>query len=287
MSNISERSDADLLPAYLRSLSSIPDLEPDELTRTLRELKRLRTLDPDAWQVVRDRVVRHHLRLVIRCAMRFRYGPVPLLDLIQEGNLGLMRAAEGFDVDRGVCFPTYAIWWIRRNILRALQGQGRAVHVSSYAWELAGRVRRLERERSVRCAGNLATEEIAQALKISAAQVERLRGPVAGSVSCDRRADSGEITLGETLADATAVPPDAAVAERWARRAFARGLTGIDERARQVLALRWGLGGAVPLTLVETGRRLGISRERARQIEKATLARLKHCPALRALVDFL
>ncbi len=283
--DIGRRSHDDLVHLYLQSWSHIPGLGADELTRLEHELTRLRALGDSGWRTVRNRLVLHHQRLVIGWALRFRHTPVPLLDLIQEGNIGLMRAAEDFDVERGVRFSTYATWWIRRNILSAVEGQGRSVHVSSYARALERRVRRLEHERGQRCAAPLAAEETARALRVSPALVDSLRGLAEGSLSCDSVAEGRGVPLAETLADPSAVSPDAGVAECWMRRAFASGLSGIDERARRVLALRWGLGGTIPLTLEQTGRRLGITGERARQIEKAARARLRRCSALRKLLD--
>jgi RNA polymerase sigma factor (sigma-70 family) len=279
----SSRPSDDSLNAYLRSLSRIPKIQPDEADELLHELSRLRRLGDESWRDVRDRVVLHHLRLVIRTARRLRYGSVPLIDLIQEGNLGLMRAVERFDVDRGVPFPSYAAWWIRRNILRALEDQGRTVRVSADGWALDRRVRGFEREQSVRCGEKFSIEEIAGALQVPAARVDGLRGSMAGSLSCDALTPAGNTTLGELLADPAAAPPDQTVAERWQRGALARGLAEIDERARKVLVLRWGLSGGLPLTQSQVGRKFGISGARVCQLEKAALARLRRCPVLRKL----
>jgi RNA polymerase primary sigma factor len=278
-----ERPHDNLFYAYVRSLSRIPKLAPDEVDRSFRELQRLRALGDEAWREVRDRVVMHHLRLVIGSARRMSYGSVPLLDLIQEGNLGLMRAAERFDLDRGVPFPGYADWWIQRNILRALEDQGRTVRVSAKAWALVRRVRTFEREASVRCSEAHSTEEIAAALQVSPVRVDCLRGPVVGSLSWNALAPAGNAMLGEFLADASVAPPDEAVAERWVRAALVRRLSEIDARARRVLVLSWGLGGQLPLTQEQVGRRLGISGARVSQLQKAALARLRRCPILRKL----
>jgi RNA polymerase primary sigma factor len=278
-----ERSRDELLSAYLRSVRRIPKLEPDELSHLLGELNRLRRLDDPSWLALKDQVVMHHLRLVIKCARRLSFGSVPVLDLIQEGNLGLMRAADSFDVDRGVLFATYAAWWVRRNILRALEGQGRTVRLPSDAWSLDRRVRRFEGERSVRCGEPPDIEEVAVELQVSHQQVDRVRAGVAGSLSFEHAREGDEAPLGERLPDVTAVAPDKAVAERWAKRVLAAGLSKIDERARQVLVLRWGLGGAPPLTQTEVGRRFGISASCICRIEKTALERMRCCPILREL----
>jgi DNA-directed RNA polymerase sigma subunit (sigma70/sigma32) len=147
----SDRMD-DPLAIYLRSIARIPVPDAEEASRLLRELRRLRRLaeksasvrNLEAFQHVKNQVVLHHLRLAVRCAIRWRHCNVPLLDLIQEGNLGLMRAADLFDPDRQVRFSTYAFWWIRRNILRAIESQERTIRLSSTACALRLRRQRTE-----------------------------------------------------------------------------------------------------------------------------------------------
>ena len=281
MSREPRRSDNAPINVYLREISRIPDLAPDELNHQLRELDRLRGEDPAAWRVVKDRVVLHHLRLVVGFARRFHYGSIPLMDLIQEGNLGLMRAAERFDVSRGVLFSTYAPWWIRRNVWRALENQSHTIRLPNGAWTLERRARRLEEEARLRRNEKLSAEEIAEALDSSPTRVDRLRALAGGLISYDLQTEEGSTPFGETLADPNAARPDEVLEESWLRRAFTRGLANVDERARRVLALRWGLGGTAPLTLAQTGQRFGITGARVCQIEKAAIERLRHCPILR------
>ena len=278
-----ERSRDELLPAYMRSLRRIPNVGHDAIDEMLAELARLRALGDEGWRDVRDRVAMHHLRMVVNIARRLHYGQLPLLDLIQEGNLGLMRAVEGFDIERGAAFPTYAGWWIRRNVLRALEDQGRTIRVSSTGWALDRRVRGYERERSVRCGDRPSSEEVADALEVAAVHVDCLRGAIPGALSCETTISADGLTIGDSLDDPSAQPPDRAVADGWLRRAVVKGLSEIGERERGILVLRWGIGGVRPLTQTQIGRRLGISGARVCQIEKLALARLRRCPIFRSL----
>jgi len=277
------RTNDGLLTAYLRSVSRIPKLEPEDLERSFRELKRSQGRDLPKDEGTMNRVVLHHLGLVIQCARQFGFSSVPMLDLIQEGNLGLMRAAESFDVDRGVCFSTYACWWIRRNILRAVEGQGRTVRVPAEPWGVTRRIRRAERERGLRSSEPLDREELAGMLDVSPEKIDAARGAVAGELSCDSVAPDGGVSLGERLSDVSSACPDGATALRWTRRALARALDKMDARTRQVLVLRWGLDGSPPLTQPEVGRRFGITGPTVCRIEKQALANLRRCRVLRAL----
>jgi RNA polymerase primary sigma factor len=284
-----------LLRSYLRSLARIPALGAEQASRLLRELRRLRRLaetsgsarDFDAWQEVKHNVVSSHLRLVVGCAFRWSHAGVPLLDLIQEGNLGLMHAADRFDPDRRVRFSTYAVWWIRRNILRAIESQRRTIRLPSRVCALETRSRRMQRELHARLGRKPGVEELAAALCVSPEVLDHLGQVVAGSVSIDRVSNGTGVALGEMLADTSTPSPDAPVVKSWAQRAFARGLSGVDERARRILTLRWGLAGASPMTHTEAGRRMGLSGERVRQIEKAALERLSRRPDLEKLLGAL
>jgi len=280
-----------LLRSYLRSIARIPALGAEQASRLLHELRRLRRLaetsgsvrDFDAWQETKHNVVVSHLRLVVGCAFRWSHAGVPLLDLIQEGNLGLMHAADRFDPDRRVRFSTYAVWWIRRNILRAIESQRRTVRLPSGVCALEMRARRTEQELGVRLGHKPGAEELAATLRISPDVLDRLGQVAAGSVSIDRVSNATGVAFGEMLADTSTPSPDAPVVRSWAQCAFARGLSGVDERARRILTLRWGLGGASPMTHAEAGRRMGLSGERVRQIEKAALERLSGRPDLEKL----
>ena len=284
-----------LLRAYLRSIARIPALDAEQVSQLLREMRRLRRLaersgsvrDFDAWQGVKCNVVVHHLRLVVGYSFRWRRAGVPQLDLNQEGNLGLIHAADRFDPDRRVRFSTYAFWWIRRNILRAIENQRRTVRLPRHVCALKMRTRRMEQELCVRLGRKPGVEEMAAALRVSPEVLDHLGQVAAASVSIDRVSNATGVAFAEMLADPSAPSPDAPVVRSWAQRAFARGLSGVDERARRILTLRWGLSGALPMTQTEVGRRVGLSAERVRQIEKAALERLRRRPSLEKLLGVL
>jgi RNA polymerase primary sigma factor len=290
----SDRID-DPLVSYLRSIARIPVLDAEEASRLSRELRRLRRLaeksasvrNLEAFQQVKNQVVLHHLRLAVGCAFRWRYCNVPLLDLIQEGNLGLMRAADRFDPDREVRFSTYAFWWIRRNILRAIESQGRTIRIPSPACALRSRRQRTEEQLRARLGRTPGVAELAAALRVSPEVLERLERVGGACVSLDRESQATGFAFGETIADPDAPSPNAPVVTRWARRVLARGLSCIDARARRILTLRWGLGGAPPMTCAEVGRRLDLSGVRVRQIEKAAFHRLRRRPDLEKLLGAL
>jgi RNA polymerase primary sigma factor len=290
----SDRID-DRLASYLRSIARIPVLDAEESSRLLRELRRLRRLaeksasvrNLEAFQHVKNQVILHHLRLVVSYAFRWRHCNVPLLDLVQEGNLGLMRAADRFDPDRGVRFSTYAFWWIRRNILRAIESQGRTIRLPSPACALLSRRKWAEEQLRARLDQTPGIEEVAAALRVSPEVLERLERVGEACVSLDRVSQATGFAFGETIADPEAPSPDAPVVTRWARRVLARVLSCIDVRARRILTLRWGLGGAPPMTCAEVGRRVGLSGGRVRQIEEAAFDRLRRRPDLEKLLGAL
>jgi RNA polymerase primary sigma factor len=290
----SDRID-DLLVSYLRSIARIPALDAERADRLLRELRRLRRLaeksasgrDLEAFQHIKNQVVLHNLRLVVGYAVRWRHCGVPLLDLIQEGNLGLMRAADRFDPDREVRFSTYAFWWIRRNILRAIESQGRTIRLPSTACALRLRSRRTEEQLRARLGRTPGVEEIAAALRVSPEVLEHLEQVGGACVSLNGVSQTTGVAFGETIEDPDASSPDAPVVTRWARRVFARELSCLDARARRILTLRWGLGGAPPMTCAEVGRRLGLSGVRVRQIEKTAFDCLRGRPDLEKLLGAL
>jgi RNA polymerase primary sigma factor len=236
------------------------------------------------YHAAKQRFVRHNLRLVVSVAKRYRNMGVPFTDLIQEGNLGLIRAVEKFDRKRGFRFSSYAVWWITQALFRAIQNQSRTVRAPSHIYELRYRSRRAETELRQRLGRQPSPEEIASHMDVSTRTLVHALDsmkPVASLHAPTPGAD--DRTLEDVLEDPDAVDPAEQIdhAEVWGR--MEHELAGLDERDRRILELRYGLCGEEPLTLQQIGDRLGLSRERVRQIEGKTLRSLRERDEIRRL----
>jgi RNA polymerase sigma factor (sigma-70 family) len=223
----------------------------------------------------RDRFVYHNLRLVVHQAKRFRHMGVPFLDLIQEGNLGLLRAVEKFDERRGNRFSTYGIWWIQQSCIRAIQGDSRTVRLPSHVFDGVRRYRNACDRFESRYGRPPAAKEIAPALGMEPSDVEVLKRADVPIVPLDVPQVGKEFPLGERLAAPRGRDGPGAVGEAKLRSAVEKLLAGLDQRERLILSWRFGLGDTQDRTLQEIGEELGISRERVRQIEKAALGKLR------------
>jgi len=248
-----------------------------------RRLQRL-VADGDA---ARERFIAANLRLVVSIAKRYQSTAMPLLDVIQEGNLGLMRAVEKFEPERGFKFSTYATWWIRQAITRAIADKGRTIRVpahvsealSSMARTAAGLQRQLGREPTVM--------ELAEATGMRPDRVADYQSAVHETVSLSAPLGEDQGELADLLADADGETPFDAAATNLEHEALDGVLRLLSERERVVLRMRFGLDGAMPRTLEDVGREFALTRERIRQIEAKALTKLRHpCapPALRQLV---
>ena len=231
-----------------------------------------------------QKVAYHNLRLVAKCAHRYRNMGVPFMDLVQEGNLGLIRAIEKFDPDRGFMFSTYAVWWIQQAMIRAVQNQARTVRLPSHVCEQQVRYRR-KREELLHVLGrDPSAFEVAQALDLPLEQADVLEAALAPVRSIHAPVQGlDEVPLEETLPDEQAVDAEDALEDAQLTRDVAGLVSQLPPRERKIVGWRFGLGGEEPLTLGEVGRRMGLSRERVRQLEGGALARLRALAGARAL----
>ena len=267
---------ADPLKLYVRQLGDGRLLTPGEE----RELARRKDLGDEA---AKQRLIESNLRLVMSITRHYTRAEVPLLDLIQEGNLGLIRAVEKFDYKLGFKLSTYATWWIRQAITRALADQGRTIRLPVHVAEQVRRVMRARRQLAQRLNRDPSNEEIGKEAGFPVERVEELFELVTDPVSLETPVGDGESLYADLIEDERAESP-AALTDSNARTVELRGaLEGLEPRMRHVLSRRFGLDGEPPQTLEDLGTELGITRERVRQIETRALRQLRNlAPGLQA-----
>lgn len=269
------------LDQYLKEISQYPLIDRDE---EVRLAKAIRKGEEDAL----NKLVRSNLRFVVSVAKKYQNQGVPLSDLINEGNLGLIRAAHKFDETKGIKFISYAVWWIRQAILQALAEQSRIVRVPL---NRAGALHRIGRRSSalIQELGREPTvEEIAEELEISREEVERTLAISQSHLSLDAPVTPGEDNrLLDYLPDQYSPGPEDEAYERALKETVEDSLSTLKEREAKILRLYFGLDDQEPMTLEEIGALLGITRERVRQIKEKALLRLRHASRARFLETFI
>ncbi len=269
----------DAFQSYLHDIRGLSLLSHDE-ERILAQ--RAQGGDPRA----RRRLIEANLRLVISIARRYTNSGVPLIDLIQEGNLGLMRAAEKFDWRRGTHFGTYATWWIRQAISRAAGEQSRLIHLPEHVATRLRKVRRVASQLSQENGGDPLPEQIAQASGLAIEEVDDLLHITEQPVSLDTPADAeNRLALADTLEDPGIQAPAEIASQHLLGEELHRALSQLTPRERSVVILRYGIGDGRSRTLLEVGKELGISRERVRQLEMVALAKLRGAAGTISLRD--
>ncbi|HVB25382.1 MAG TPA: sigma-70 family RNA polymerase sigma factor [Ktedonobacteraceae bacterium] len=227
-------------------------------------------------ELARQKLIQSNLRLVIAIARRYTSTGVPLIDLIQEGNLGLMRAAEKFDYRRGCHFGTYATWWIRQAVSRAAGEQSRLIHLPEHVATRLRKVRRIAAQLSQENGLEPLPEQIAEACNIAVNEVVDLLGVIEQPVSLDAPIDDeARYSLADTLEDSTTPAPAETASQHLLGEELHRALALLTPRERSVITLRYGIGDGHSRTLLEVGKELGISRERVRQLEVVALMKLR------------
>jgi RNA polymerase primary sigma factor len=235
-----------------------------------------------------DQLVNSNLRLVVSLARRYVGRGMALLDLIQEGNVGLMRAVERFDYRRGFKFSTYATWWIRQSISRAIADQGRTIRMPIHVLDSVNKLTRLQREMTQMRGQPPSVQELATELDLPVERVVELRRIAQDTVSLETPVGEDEDgTLGDLVEDMDSEMPADVAAFTALQMQLAQALEGLSERERQVLVMRFGLADGKPRTLEEVGVHFNVTRERIRQLETKALAKLRHPDKSGRLQGFL
>jgi len=267
----------DSLRLYLRSIGRV------DLLTANQEIDLAKRIERGDMQAKRH-MVEANLRLVVSIAKGYLGRGLGFLDLIQEGSLGLIRAVEKFDYRRGFKFSTYATWWIRQAVTRAIADKARTIRIPVHMVEKVKRVTHVERQLVQRLGREPEAAEIAADLKITVREVRDILRVAQMPVSLEKPiGDEEESELGDFVADDAVEEPFEAATENLQREDIQKALDALPERERQVIELRYGLRGHEPLTLEEVGRAFGVTRERIRQIENNTLRKLKQLPEAQRL----
>jgi RNA polymerase primary sigma factor len=258
----------DPLKLYVRAIGDGRLLTPSEE----RELARRKDLGDEA---AKTKLIESNLRLVMSITRHYTKTGVPLLDLIQEGNLGLIRAVEKFDYRMGFKLSTYATWWIRQAVTRALADQGRTIRLPVHVAEQVRRTMRARRQLAQKLNRDPSVEEIAKESGFSPERVRELFELMEQPVSLETPVGDGESYYGDLIEDDKSAAPDTATADSMRATELAEAMERLNPRMRHVLAMRFGLDGQKPQTLEEVGNGLGITRERVRQLETRALRELR------------
>ena len=268
-SSASESAPAeDPLKLYVRQIGGGPLLTREEE----RELARRKD---EGDELAKRKLIESNLRLVMAITRNYTKASVPLLDLIQEGNLGLIRAVEKFDYRLGYKLSTYATWWIRQAITRALADQGRTIRLPVHVADQVRRLLRARRQLAQKYNREPTLAELARETQQSEERVRELLELVETPVSLETPVGDGESLYGDLIEDVNSLAPHEQSAEHARGEELAEALEQLNPRMRRVLALRFGLDGESPRTLEEVGSQLGITRERVRQLETRALRELR------------
>ena len=297
----------DSIGLYLKEVSQVPLLtateevelsQRNEHGRTAREELARGTASPgrrielrkfieDGWSA-RERLIAANSRLVISVAKKYMGRGVPFLDLIQEGNIGLIRATKKYDYRRGYKFSTYATWWIRQAVTRAIADQGRTIRVPVHMNDQINKFLRVQHQLTQRLGHEPTVEEMADELKMPPLKVQNIIQAARRPLSLETPVgDEEDAVLGDFIEDDESALPDETAINNLLRENLREVLSDLPPREARILQLRYGLLDGQAYTLEEVGRKMGVTRERVRQIEAQALSRLRHPSIRRKLHDYL
>ena len=276
--------DNPLLEAYLKGMGEIPLLSREDEVEVAR---RVADAGPDA-ELARQALIRANLRLVVSIAKQYAYRGLPLSDLIQEGNLGLMKAVEKFDWTRGFKFSTYASWWIRQSIIRAIESQIRTIRIPIYKLEIVNQVHYVQRVLFQSLGREPTLQEVSERLEVPVEHIEGLLKLTKEPVSLDAPvADESESTVAEFIENPDADAPGDDLDDATLRDELLEALATLTPREETVVRMRYGIGEPMQYSLEEIGARFNLTRERIRQIEIKALRKLRSIQRARGLDAFV
>lgn len=269
----------DFLQLYLREISRFPLLTPEEEVELARRVKQ-------GDEAARRQLTEANLRLVVSIARRYASHRLSLLDLIQEGNIGLIRAVDKFEADRGCRFSTYATWWIRQAIVRAIIEQGYPLRLPVHMMEILSRLLRTFWHLSHQFGRRPSLEELAKAARLPLEKVVDLLGALSDPLSLEMPVgEDMDQLLGDCIPDQE--DPDRLIASHWLRESLEAMLSRLNGKEQRILRLRFGLDDGWPKTLEEVGEQVKMTRERVRQIERGALVKLREMMAAEGFLELL
>lgn len=260
----------DTLQAYLEGIGEVDLLTREEEIKLAKQIQK-------GNKKARQQMIAANLRLVVKIAKDYNGYGLPLGDLISEGNLGLIRAVEKFDHTKGTKFSTYASWWIKQAVRRALANQGKTIRLPVHVIDKLNRINRLRSQLTEELGREPDEEELAEELDISATKLNQLRRAGQHTLSLDQPlgTEDDSMTLTEMVQDVDAVDPSLELASQSMHEIMRDSMDLLNERELKILALRFGLNGDQPLTLAEIGEQFGVTRERIRQLQNGALKKLR------------
>lgn len=267
----SDRGDVDTFKLYMQEIGKVALLTGEEEVALAKKIKR-------GDRRARNQMIRANLRLVVKIAMDYRDFGLPLPDLISEGNLGLIKAVERFDPAKGGKLSTYAAWWIKQSIKRALANQSKTIRLPVHLMDKLSKIRRAAARLADELGRDPTDEEIAFELELPVNKVAHLRSVSVRPASLDARIGDEEssATFGDVIGDENAISPFETLREKNARSDLRRMIDSLDEREARIIRLRFGLEGERALTLEEVGRLFHLTRERVRQLQNLALSRMRN-----------